>query len=79
MGWIKVNLINRVTIKTKTGQGKEVALDYGVAEDKTEEDTDFDPEKPNVTLTLRLKIPVHLLYCLDLMVAYLSDVSHRIV
>jgi len=69
-------LINRVTIKAKTGQIKEVVLDYGVAEEKTEEDTDFDPEKPNVTLTLRLKIPVPLPPYSDLTIANLSDCSH---
>ena len=64
MGWIKANLINRVTIKAKTGQGKDVVLDYGVAEEKFVEDTDFDdPENPPITRKLGVKIPVPPFYC----------------
>lgn len=51
-------MINRVTIKTKAGEGKEVAYDRGVSDARIDEDTDFDPEKPSMTRTLSLQIPV---------------------
>jgi hypothetical protein len=57
IGWIKATLVNRATIKAKPGE-KEVVFDYNVGDVKFDEDTDFDIEKPSITRTLNLQIPV---------------------
>jgi hypothetical protein len=59
-------LVNRVTIHGKAGQSKEVTLDYAVADEKIEDDTDFDPEKVSQTVKLGLPIPVRP-FCFELM------------
>ena len=48
-------MVNRVTIK---GKPKEVVIDYAVTEEKLDDDTDFDLEKPTHTVKVGLKIPV---------------------
>ena len=56
-----------------------MVYDYGVSDIKIEDDTDFDPEKPSVTRTLSLKIPVFP-YALILIIENLShsiDLSIR--
>lgn len=58
MGWIKAILVNRVTVKGKAGESKEVVMDHAVTDVRQEEDTDFNPEKPNCTVNLDLFIPV---------------------
>jgi Arrestin (or S-antigen), C-terminal domain len=59
VGWIKATLVQRVTVKTKGGEGTEVVYEYGLADERIEDDTEFDPEQPSVTKTLNLSIPVH--------------------
>jgi hypothetical protein len=46
-----------VTIKNKPGE-KETVLDYALSDEKFDDDTDFDPEKPTASRTLNLQIPV---------------------
>lgn len=58
MGWIKATLVNRVTVKAKPGEGKDVVYDFGVADVRINDDTNFDPEKPSATTSLGLQIPV---------------------
>ena len=50
-----MTLVNRVTIK---GKPKEVVMDYAVKEEKLDDDTDFDLEKPTCTVKLGIQIPV---------------------
>src|SRR5271154_4308376 len=58
VGWIKATLVNRVIVKAKANEGKEIIIDYGVADEKFDDDTDFDPETPSATKVLNLSIPV---------------------
>jgi len=50
-------LVGRVTIKNKPGE-KDNILDYGLSDEKFDDDTDFDPEKPTASRVLNLQIPV---------------------
>lgn len=47
-----------MTIKTKAGEGKETVYDYGLSDARIEDDTEFDPDVPEVTKKLNLTIPV---------------------
>jgi hypothetical protein len=48
-----------VTIKNKPGE-KDSVLDYALSDEKFDDDTDFDPEKPTASRVLNLQIPVHI-------------------